>query len=637
MTGQTIAQGVGQRHRVSGVRGGCAAGPVRHSPPPPRPASSPGSATAPSTPGPTPRPEWATAPARCGWSAARPRSTPPPEKSSARFASADAPLGVLYRACGNRRAEVCPSCSRTYARDTFAMIRAGLVGGKTVPDQVADNPLLFVTLTAPSFGHVHGPRPHAGNRTGGRCRPRKAAVCEHGRPVGCMAVHGEDDPANGSPLCADCYDWESAVVWQWWAPELWRRTTIALRRGLAAVLGVPEKQLKQVASLQYAKVGEYQARGLIHFHALIRLDGPDGPGSPAPLDGDQLRHVVTKAARATTYTAPRVDADDVDRVLAWGRQLDVRVVRDGHRTDDRSGPLTPEQVAGYLAKYATKDANSIRSPGDPRPHLTRLARTCRELAARARAHDPQTPYLLLDKWAHMLGFRGHFSSKSRRYSITLGALRRARHRFQQLAAEARRTGEPLDTRDLEERLLADDEETTLVIGSWTYQGTGWTRPGDEALALAAAARAREYDQWRAQERRTAMTGIEREGEHRRWGRRSCRGDPGAVPGGRGGGGAAAEPVGALRADSVGSPANREGGSTPVGPGGRFGGVCRPARGGVPHEQGGAVLAANEGLLERTSSAVHRRGHRRLRRSGQTDRRKARGRRSPRRYGSFGGG
>jgi hypothetical protein len=29
-------------------------------------------------------------------------------------------------------------------------------------------------------------------------------------------------------------------------------------------------------------------------------------------------------------------------------------------------------------------------------------------------------------WADMLGFGGHFSTKSRRYSTTLGALRRAR-------------------------------------------------------------------------------------------------------------------------------------------------------------------------------------------------------------------
>ena len=433
------------------------------------------------------------------------------------FSSTDAPLGVLYRPCGNRRAEVCPACSRTYARDTFAMIRAGIAGGKTIPETVADNPLLFVTLTAPSFGPVHGPRPNAGEPTGGRCRPRdRDKVCGHGRPVGCPAIHAQDDPMNGAPLCWDCYDFDSAVIWQWWAPELWRRTTIALRRALATSLGVPERSLGQVASVQYAKVAEYQTRGLIHFHALIRLDGPDGPGSPAPLDGPTLAALIRQAAPAVEYLAPAVDADDTARLLAWGQQLDVRVVRAGHRPDDPEGPLTAEQVAGYLAKYATKDAASLRAPGQTRPHLTRMTSTCHQLADRtlaaARDQDAEhqgdvecdpwepSPYRLLGKWAHMLGFRGHFSTKSRRYSVTLGALRRARHRFQILAAEARRRGEALDTRDLEARLLEDDEDdTTLVIGSWAYQGTGWTMPGDQALALAAAGRAREYDQWKAQE------------------------------------------------------------------------------------------------------------------------------------------
>jgi len=420
------------------------------------------------------------------------------------FTSNETPLGVLHRPCGNRRADVCPSCSRTYARDTFAMINAGLVGGKTVPQSVADNPLLFVTFTAPSFGHVHGPRPKHGHKSGGRCRPRdNTSLCPHGRPTGCMAIHDADDPSNGSPLCWDCYDWPSAIVWQWWAPELWRRTTIAIRRGLARELGVKEKDLNDVGSLQFAKVAEFQARGMVHFHALIRLDGPHGPGSPAPLDGDTLSDLVEVGARAVEYTAPAIDPDDTDRVLAWGQQLDIRIVRQGLRTDDPDGPLGPEQVAGYLAKYATKDASSLRdAEHQQRPHLARMTRTCRALADRARQHDHETPYLKLRKWAHMLGFRGHFSTKSRRYSTTLGRLRRARHRYQTEAAQARRDGEPLDTRDLEARLLADDDETTLVVGSWTYQGTGWTRPGDEALALAAAARAREYAQWRADQCRT---------------------------------------------------------------------------------------------------------------------------------------
>ena len=89
-----------------------------------------------------------------------------------------------------------------------------------------------------------------------------------------MKVHDEGDPALGQPLCPDCYDYPSHVVWQWWAPQLWRRFTIALRRLVARALGVPATRLAAHATVQHAKVGEYQRRGLIHFHALARLDGP---------------------------------------------------------------------------------------------------------------------------------------------------------------------------------------------------------------------------------------------------------------------------------------------------------------------------------------------------------------------------
>lgn len=75
------------------------------------------------------------------------------------------PLGVVFKPCGNRRAHLCPSCSQTYARDTFELIRTGVAGGKTVPTSVAGNPLVFATFTAPSFGPVHS--------GGERCRPRR--------------------------------------------------------------------------------------------------------------------------------------------------------------------------------------------------------------------------------------------------------------------------------------------------------------------------------------------------------------------------------------------------------------------------------------------------------------------------------
>jgi hypothetical protein len=82
------------------------------------------------------------------------------------------------------------------------------------------------------------------------------------------------------------------------------------------------------------------------------------------------------------------------------------------------------------------------------------------------------------------------------YSLTLGQLRRRRLRYQRALAAARREGRTRDVRDLDDLLDSDAEETTLVIGQWTYAGTGWETDGDTELAKAAA-RAREYVQERA--------------------------------------------------------------------------------------------------------------------------------------------
>lgn len=409
--------------------------------------------------------------------------------------------------CGNRRERACPSCSRLYAADMFHLIRSGVSGGKGVPPDVSENPLAFITLTAPSFGAVHGIR--SGGR---RCRPRSARHrCPHNRPTSCMTVHVESDSVLGQPLCWECYDYAGHVVWQWWAPELWRRFTIALRRHLAKHLGLKDRQLESRATVQYAKVGEYQGRGVIHFHGLVRIDGPvdGGPFAPADaaLDSSLLAGLVREAAASVQFTAPPVYDGDIARGLTFGVQVDARAVRLGHRTDEPDGPLTPEQVAGYLAKYSTKSAaDTAESDGD-NAHLRRIRSVANEFACLiedAWVEDGcpedlrELPYGLLGKRVRDLGFRGHFASKSRRYSVTLGRLRRARRRAQSLIAEARRLGQPVDLGSMETQLLADDDDaTTLVVGHWSFAGTGWDTAGDAALARAAACRARERAQARA--------------------------------------------------------------------------------------------------------------------------------------------
>ena len=39
------------------------------------------------------------------------------------------PDGLIYKACGNRRATTCPACAETYRRDAYQVIRSGLAGG----------------------------------------------------------------------------------------------------------------------------------------------------------------------------------------------------------------------------------------------------------------------------------------------------------------------------------------------------------------------------------------------------------------------------------------------------------------------------------------------------------------------------
>ncbi len=75
-----------------------------------------------------------------------------------RYATVHEPGGVLPVPCKTRRASRCLPCAEVYRADTYQLIRAGLTGGKGVPDTVASHPCVFTTLTAPSFGPVHARR-----------------------------------------------------------------------------------------------------------------------------------------------------------------------------------------------------------------------------------------------------------------------------------------------------------------------------------------------------------------------------------------------------------------------------------------------------------------------------------------------
>ncbi|MBT2369275.1 plasmid replication initiator protein [Streptomyces sp. ISL-10] len=372
--------------------------------------------------------------------------------------------------CRNRRATVCPPCSRLHAGDTFHLVRAGLLGGKSVPTDVRQHPRLFVTLTAPGFGPVH----HLTTGTE-RCRPRRdAGHCEHGRSLSCFARHTATNRLVGQPLCPDCYDYAGHVLWHAHTGELWARFTRSVRRALASAAGIAQSRFPDHARLSFAKVAEYQRRAAIHIHAVVRIDGPNGPHDP-PLPwatADALTAAIRTAARAVTVHTPYSPATG-EHTLRWGAQLDARPLR---AFGDDDG-LADDAVAAYVAKYVTKGAADTAAGTDHRltsadeietapvsPHLRTLMRACWRLGGL-----PEFESLRLRAWAHTLGYRGHILTKSRAYSTTYSTLRAERAGHERTTAGA----------DL------PDSPDTITEARWRYMDSGHT-PGAALIAAGIA-------------------------------------------------------------------------------------------------------------------------------------------------------
>jgi hypothetical protein len=238
-----------------------------------------------------------------------------------------------------------------------------------------------------------------------------------------------------------------------------------MTRLLAARVGVSRSEIGKLVRLSFVKVAEFQTRGLVHLHVILRLDGP-GPKPTAPptwATNELLAEIVAASAAQTSLRTTRPDGTPL--LVRWGVQLDIRPIRVGSE-----GEGSDTSVAGYLAKYATKAAESaggadrpLRSPYEI--GLLPVTAHARSMMATAWALGGlrQYEHLRLRAWAHMLGFRGHFLTKARRYSVTLGYLRTARVRYRaNLAMIARGiNGVP-----------AMGEESTLVIRAFAFAGVG---------------------------------------------------------------------------------------------------------------------------------------------------------------------
>lgn len=224
--------------------------------------------------------------------------------------------------------------------------------------------------------------------------------------------------------------------------------------------------------VSFAKVAEYQRRAAIHFHAVVRLDGPPGPGDPSPdwATVELLTDAVHAAAAAANVRVPESDAYGTE-LLVFGEQLAVRPI---WAFADGEGP-TDEAVAAYVAKYVSKGTAETGAGLDYRvsslddiraavvtSHVRALIATCWRLGGLL-----ELEHLRLRSWAHSLGYRGHILTKSRRYSTTYGALREERAEYRHGSTEPA------------------DNPAVITESSWRYIGSGYT-PGEADFAASIA-------------------------------------------------------------------------------------------------------------------------------------------------------
>ena len=392
------------------------------------------------------------------------------------------PDGVLYVPCGDRRASVCPACAETYRADTYQLIKAGLTGGKGIPDTVAQHPCVFATFTAPSFGPVH---------------TRRAAAQRPGRPMP-APPQSRPLPARSAPVLRAAAQRDGPVPGQAAVPRLLRlQRRRRLERARPRTVAPhhhrhppPARQNRQGCRGREGRSSP-TPRSRSSRPAAWSTSTPSSASTPpTPRASSPRLHCRPTSSpprspppASTWFATVTHPTRPAGWDIRWGAQLDIRTVR-----IPGSGQDANIAVASYLAKYATKSteavgtvacritADNLNHYGNPRSHQGRLIRAAWQLGSHTAPG-----FTALRRWAHMLGYRGHFATKSRRYSTTHQALRKARADYRRRHHPATHTGERGD-------------QAVITITTLQWAGMGWRTTGDALLALSAAARARDHDQ-----------------------------------------------------------------------------------------------------------------------------------------------
>ena len=321
---------------------------------------------------------------------------------------------MRFVSCGSRRADICPFCAEMYRGDWARVLRSGALPHEDGPsaEQLADYRFFFLTLTAPSFGATH----HVPKRKKQmkRCR--------------CGIMHSVDDMEfRGIPIDLNNYKFSEQVRWNYGSSALWNSTRTSLEKALPG--------------WDYAAIREWQSRGTVHLHILIRV----------PRIVDVSGSDIESLARRCTVTVG-------NERLSWGRQSDVREIGGDPENDARA--------TGYLAKALTYSAKSFSNylirDNVPNSRYAEFVSRLDRAARRFRCEKCNSVQQCDSSCHEQFGYSGRLISISSGWSLiglTRTELRRRR------AAWAAAHGGNLDRLDSRTRAVVEKARAAWASGS----------------------------------------------------------------------------------------------------------------------------------------------------------------------------
>lgn len=316
----------------------------------------------------------------------------------------------MLRRCQSRLESKCPSCSKLYRGDAWAVIRGGLMDAANKP-----KPMTMITLTAPGadvFGQVHS-------------RHIKNGVV---KPCTCKVRHPERDPVLGTPINVSTYNYQRAADFNAHASRLFAVTKQKLERIL-------KRKLKLV------RVSEFQSRGLIHVHALVLGSMTQKSLELAIRGGTNLRtgrHIAAATSGGWMW-GPQCKADviaggDTGRAISYMTKVISYALKDTTSSTDVNSE--------HGKKMARAGSNSCKCGltraeclhGNPffdviswESDSNGVVRKCiNQFRYQSRPRQSEYPCRRHRIARNGWGFRGHVLAKSKTWPLTFAAVRAKR-------------------------------------------------------------------------------------------------------------------------------------------------------------------------------------------------------------------